>query len=169
MKQLISVSVSLLCLLMHAGVDAEGMPSDPTEGALKLDLSKAEMLHGGKLLLIQGNARTKLATRLSLEGLSVMQPVVLSLLTERPVADVTLSALKPMTQVPEKTVSTDNTGKTQLAFRVQGDAIIQIQAAKKETPYQLMVWVGPELRTPMPSPFKSANPEALRIKSGATK
>lgn len=166
MKPLSLLAAAVLTLgvatALAAPAAGAGAPADPTEGAQKLDLAKATALGGGKMLLIQGKARKNAPGKFSLEGLSVMQPVVVSLLTRPAKSGAQLSVLKPFVQAPPKTERTDTTGLARLSFRVQGDALIQVQPEGEPGEYQLMVWVGPELRPPMASPFTSVTADSLR-------
>jgi hypothetical protein len=158
-------ALALACAAMPGWAQGQAAAGDPTEGAFKLDLSKASPLHGGKWLLLEGRAGAKPA-KFSLEGLGVMQPVVLSLVTKPPTAGVQLAASKPWSKAPPSTARSDAKGKAQLSFRVQGDALIQVQS-QTEVPYQMMVWVGPELRPPLASPFKPATAQALNHPHGS--
>lgn len=148
---------------------AEDVPGDPTAGALKLDANKGEAMGGGKLTLLEGSAKAASPTAFSLEGLSVMQPVVITLLTRKPTTGVKLEARKPFSSTTEVKSATSNArGVAQLTLRAQGDVLVRV-SGKDGTAYQLAIWVGPELRPPMASPFKPAKAEALRAYSGRKK
>jgi hypothetical protein len=118
-------------------------------------------LAGGKVTYAEGTAGAMREDRFGLEGLAVTQPVVVSVLPKDPKVKLVLSAGKGP-KVAGKTATSTAEGPATLTFRAQGDARIVVRAESGQTPYQLMVWTGPEIRTKMRAPFKTAQADALR-------
>lgn len=155
------VAAAVLLCVAAAGARAQAAPEDPTAGAIKLDLAKAEAWHGGRLVLMEGQTVAGRPTRFSLEGLFVMQPVVATLQARGAQPAIELAAVKPLSKAPARRADADAQGRATLSFRAQGDALLQV-SAPAAVPYQLAVWVGPEMNPPLPSPFKATPAATLR-------
>lgn len=141
-------------------------PDDLTAGVLMLPFRDGEPLYGGWVLYAEGVATSSRDDRFGLEGLAVTQPVVVSVLPKDPKVRLTLSVGKLPTEPAGRLADTGDEGLANVTFFTQGDARVTVRSTGASTPYQLMVWVGPEVRPTMPSPFKAAKPEALRVRKG---
>jgi hypothetical protein len=157
-------AVAPACAQSGAGSKA---PADPNEGALMLPLKAGTALHGGRLVLAQGTARPGREERFGVEGLSVLQPAVVTVLPRDAKAALTLQVRRWGESQGGQSADVGAAGLAQVAFRTQPDAgITVLNRGKVDMPYQLALWVGPEMRPPLPTPFKPARAEALRSGSG---
>lgn len=140
---------------------ADKRPLDPDQGVLMIPFKNGRVVAGGKVTYAEGTATATRVDRFGMEGLAVTQPVVVSVLPKDPKVRLVLSAGKGP-KSPGKTTSTTGDGPATMAFRAQGDVRISVRAESGQTPYQLMVWAGPEIRAKMRAPFKPAKADDLR-------
>jgi hypothetical protein len=83
--------------------------------------------------------------RYIVKGLKVIEPVSVIVVTATADEQVDVALLKwSWDDPPERNGSTRGSGKVQFDFRTEGDLLIDVRSPA-ETPYQLVVWKGPEL------------------------
>jgi hypothetical protein len=161
-----ALTTSLTSLALNAASPANTKESpaavDPDAGALALPYKTGEQIHGGRVVFAEGNATNTRADRFMLDGLSVMQPVVVSLVPKDPKVRLTLTVGKGGGKPPSKQADTGTKGLASVGVRTQGAAYVTVRANASTTPYQVMVWVGPEIKPALASPFKSVKPDVLR-------
>jgi hypothetical protein len=102
----------------------------------------------GKVAAIQGTVDGK-GLRFAVGGLSILQPVVVMLLSRDIGDDLTVSLFKGEWQTARRTGSTKGSGITQFEFRTEGALNILLRGPAKPTPFALVVWAGNELHPPM--------------------
>lgn len=141
-------------------------PEDLDKDVLTIPYRDGQDFKGGRLVYVNGTSDASRDVRFGLERLSISQPLSVSVMTKNPGARLRLTAAKWGGTGGSKKVETDKRGAASLAFRVQGDAQLIVRGLGAQTPFQLMVWVGPELKRPLKSPFSAAKAEALRSGKG---
>lgn len=99
----------------------------------------------GKVMALQGTVGQG-GEKFIIEGLGILQPVEVTLISKDPNADLTLQLCKFDWKKPERSGSTKGTGIQTFKIRTEGDLKIFVAAAQGENPYQLAVWVGDEVR-----------------------
>jgi hypothetical protein len=106
----------------------------------------------GKVMALQGTVGQG-GEKFILEGLGILQPVEVTLLSKVPDADLALQLCKFDWKKPERSGSTKGTGIQTFKIRTEGDLKIFVASAQGEQPYQLTVWVGDEMRPGMRPAF----------------
>jgi hypothetical protein len=106
-------------------------------------------LSAGKATFAEGTASAA-GDRFFVENLSIIQPVIVTLVTGSKDDDVRLQLSKYRFDVADKSASTRGTGRVTFKLRTQGEMKIVVTgpAPKK---YQLVIWAGDELK-PVPPP-----------------
>lgn len=99
----------------------------------------------GKVMALQGTVGQG-GEKFIVEGLGILQPVEVTLLSKDPDADLTLQVCKFDWKKPERSGSTKGTGVQTFKLRTEGDLKIFVASSQGERPYQLVVWVGDEIR-----------------------
>ncbi len=142
-----------LLLLTAAAAAAQPQPADdsPVYG-LKLEASSE--IATGRIGMVQGEVGRE-PDRFLIEGLTILQPVQVAVITRDPSADVRVQVCKVLWTQPEREASTSGTGAVRFAFRTEGDFRIQISAAAGRQSYQLVVWAGDAARPPIQPAFMS--------------
>lgn len=85
-----------------------------------------------------------------MEHLSIIQPVVVAVITRSPDDDVRLQLSKYRFDTADKSASTKGSGKAAITLRTQGEVKIVV-TGQDAAKYQLMVWAGDELKPDPPS------------------
>jgi len=106
----------------------------------------------GKFVAVQGNAGSG-GEKFLLENLSLLQPVEVTLLSNAPENDLNLQLSKFDWKKAERSGSTKGSGSRTFQIRAEGDLKILVSSPQGEKPYQLAVWVGDEIKPPMPPAF----------------
>lgn len=138
-----------------------GRPEDPT--AAKLELQADPTIEKGKGAVVKGTVDPE-GLRYSVGGLSILQPVVVTLLARDEADEVTLSLFKAGWESSLRTGSTRGSGVAQFEFRTEGGVNILVRGSSAASPFALIVWAGDELRPRMNdvvvSPAKSRKGES---------
>lgn len=137
-------------------------PADPDAGVMNLPYRTGTPKHGGHVLLVEGTAKSNADDRFSLEGLAVTQPVVVVLMPKDASSQLNLTASKWNANGPKKQAGTGAGGLARMSFRAQSGARLAVRAQGAGGPYQMLVWVGPELKPAMKSPFSKTQADVLR-------
>jgi hypothetical protein len=140
-----------LCLALVVNTShAAAPPSGPK--AFKIEPKAwAESKHA-KVAKIAGIADDK-GQRFVLQGLTTLQPVVLSVEAKNPGDTFTLSVFKSGWKDAKRQVSTATTPLAVTEFRTYGDAQILVASASGAKPFVLRVVVGEEASRPMRAAF----------------
>jgi len=89
------------------------------------------------------------------KGISMYQPVYVTVVAENAVEKVDISLCKNNWKVPSKTGATDAKGNWKAKFKTEGSFGIQIAKRNPSVKYKIMVWVGKEVEDlGLKSPFK---------------
>lgn len=117
---------------------------------------RPELAKHGKVAVYRGEADDQ-GVAFYVEGLSIATPVGVMLLSGDHAAPMNLLVKNDLSRDWDRKVKPDGTvSKTQ--FTTEGPAMILVTSPTKEKkPYELAIWVGPEvpLHKLMPSPFNS--------------
>lgn len=106
----------------------------------------------GKVMALQGTVGQG-GEKFILEGLGILQPVEVTLISKDPDTDLTLQLCKFDWKKPERSGSTRGSGIQTFKIRTEGDLKIFVASTQGERPYQLAVWVGDEIRAGMKPAF----------------
>ncbi len=88
--------------------------------------------------------------RFFVENLSIIQPVIVTLVTANKDDDVRLQLSKYRFDVADKSASTRGTGKATFKLRTQGEMKIVVTGPLPKK-YQLVIWAGDELKPAPPA------------------
>jgi hypothetical protein len=139
----------LLGMLLVPPVTAESTHAQVTQptaqdtAVMELQLRKEPPIEKGQVAVIQGTAAGK-GLRFRLNSLSLLQPVIATVLARDPNADLRMSLFKPGRDEPSLSGSTQGEGFATLSARTQGGMDVVIDGPSG-TPFALMVWVSDEL------------------------
>ena len=120
---------------------AQGEPKIPV---YKLDLRKVEDIPEGTASLVSGNAGST-PDRFFLENLYMLQPVSVTVRAVNPGDVVNLKLTKDRWDKVLREGSTGADGQVNFKFRTQGEFQISVTSPKADTPYKMVVWVGPDI------------------------
>jgi hypothetical protein len=156
------VIAALLPLLgLCAGLaHAEGEKQVPV---YKLDLRKVPDIPQGNAALVAGNAGS-VPDRFFLDNLYMLQPVSVTVRAVNPGDEVNVKLTKDEWNkvLREGTTGADN--QVNFRFRTQGEFQISVTSPKPETPYKMVVWVGPDI---VPKPAKPVFAPTSQFEGGS--
>jgi hypothetical protein len=144
-------TTQLLALLLVRGLPVSAatiqaqvtQPTPPDTAIMDLQPRKEPPIEKGQVAVVRGMTAAK-GLRFRLTSLSVLQPVIVSVLAKSPSADLRLSLFKPGREAPSLSGSTLGQGLATLSTRTQGGVDIVIDGPSG-TPFALIVWVSDEL------------------------
>lgn len=116
----------------------------------KLDLRKVEDIPTGDAALVAGSVGST-PDRFFLENLYMLKPVSVTVRAMNPGDVVTAKLTKERWDQVLREASTGAQNQVNFKFRTHGEFQLSISAPKPDTPYKLMVWVGPDI---VPEPVK---------------
>lgn len=164
---------SLMCVVVAATAAGQNQkartPDELDAGVVWLAYRTAEPLHGGRVIYAEGTASAAREDRFGLQGLAVTQPVVVSVIPKDPAVRLQLAVRRPGVDRVGRQADTGTPGIATVTFRTQGEAHIHVRAAAGASPYQVMVWVGPEIRPALAPPFRAVKAEVLKTGKDATR
>jgi len=169
MRQVTRIAVLLTALLLPAAAFAQGEAEPAEDGTYKLELGPDERISEGRAAFMQGEADST-GHRFLVEGTQLDEPVAVSVFTEDPQQRVRVRIVKDRWDMPERDALTTD-GRADFRFRTYDGFKVWV-TADETTPYQLAVWVGPEMKRAIPSAFTPASgardtPPAERAGAGA--
>lgn len=118
----------------------------------ELKLEAAPEIKNGRVAAAQGTA-TATGERLMLGGLSILQPVAISLIAQYPADDLRLELSKFTTDTAVRAGSTMGEGVCTFQFRTEGDVLIKVTSPGGPKPFRLVAWAGDEVVPELPSIF----------------
>jgi hypothetical protein len=129
----------------------------------KLDLRKVPDIPQGNAALVAGNAGS-VPDRFFLDNLYMLQPVSVTVRAVNPggVVNVKLTKDEWNKVLREGTTGADN--QVNFKFRTQGEFQISVTSPQADTPYKMVVWVGPDV---VPKPAKPVFAPASQFGSGS--
>ncbi|MEO8549115.1 MAG: hypothetical protein ABI678_04060 [Kofleriaceae bacterium] len=146
------VAFAIVFLALASPAGAEEPPPVPiTKVVLE---ERPELAKHGKVALYRGEADDQ-GVAFYIEGLSIATPVGVMLLSGDHAAPMNLLVKNDLSKDWDRKVKPDGSiSKTQ--FTTEGPAMVLVKSPTKDKkPYELAIWVGPEvpLHKLMPSPF----------------
>ncbi len=117
--------------------------------AFRIVLKKIPELDKGKIMMAEGTAGPE-GVKFVSENLSILQPVIVTVLAKNPDDDVRVQLSKYRYDQADRKGSTKGSGIYTTKLRTQGDLKVVV-SAPTPTPFQLLVWVGDEVKRPMKS------------------
>lgn len=135
-------AASLLALGL-AGPAAAQAP-DQQVPVYRLDLRKVPDIPEGVAALVAGNARS-VPDRFFVDNLYMLKPVSVTVRAANPggVVNVKLTKEKWDNVLREGTTGAES--QVNFKFRTQGEFQISITSPQPDTPYKMVVWVGPDI------------------------
>lgn len=130
-----------------------------------LELARDPAINSGRVAAVKGTVGPD-GLRFRVGELSILQPVMVMLLSAGDADGLTLSLFKKEWAKAQRTGSTRGNGISRFEFRTQGGFNILLRGASAESPFALLVWAGEELRPPMPDvvvtydKFRQSHPAA---------
>jgi hypothetical protein len=127
----------------------------------RLDLRKVEDIPQGVAALVAGDAGSR-PDRFFVDNLYMLKPVSVTVRAVNPGDAVNVKLTKEKWEDVLREGTTGAQNQVNFKFRTQGQFQISITADKPNTPYKMVVWVGPDLvpkSKPVfvsPSEFKGA-------------
>lgn len=169
-----SVKMGWLCAALTAAMLPCAMSVAATKKAAKepeatpLEFKKIERVQNGKFAYVIGTT-TPVAARYVASNLIVTQPVIITLKADNPKDKIKLIVTKTQWNKAEREVSTGADGRVRVSFRTQGDFGIAVSGAGAGKPYRMAVWVGDEIKRPMPPAIvpKATWKPAVAVKDAA--
>lgn len=139
-----------LVVVLPAAASAQPAPGPQKEDASipKLELARDAAVAKGQVAAVQGTVDGR-GVRYSVAGLSILQPVVVTLLARDESDDLTLSLFKHNWTEPRRNGSTRGKGIASFEFRTEGSLNVLVRSESEARPFALVVWAGDELRPPM--------------------
>jgi LPXTG-motif cell wall-anchored protein len=141
-----------VCLLLAGcvAVPAAAQAPDNKIPVYKLELRKVEDIPTGDAALVAGSVGST-PDRFFLENLYMLKPVSVTVRAVNPGDVVTAKLTKERWDQVLREASTGAQNQVNFKFRTHGEFQLSISAPKPDTPYKLMVWVGPDI---VPKPVK---------------
>lgn len=135
------------CKLLLAGLLAATMSVATAQAPIpvyKLDLRKVPDIPQGDAALVSGEAGS-VPDRFFVENLYMLKPISVTVRAVNPggVVNVKLTKEKWDDVLREGTTGAEN--QVNFKFRVQGQFQISITSPTPNTPYKMVVWVGPDI------------------------
>lgn len=112
-------------------------------------LETAPEIKNGKIAAVQGTAGAK-GEKLAFGGLSILQPVAVTLIAQSGSEDLRLEIGKFTTDGPIRSGSTKGNGVCTFQFRTEGDVQIKVSSPEGPKPFRLVVWAGDEMTPALP-------------------
>jgi hypothetical protein len=129
--------------LLFAALSAAAAAQAPIP-VYRLDLRKVPDIPQGDAALVSGNAGS-VPDRFFVENLYMLKPVSVTVRAVNPgdVVNVKLTKEKWDDVLREGTTGAEN--QVNFKFRVQGQFQVSITSPTPDTPYKMVVWVGPDI------------------------
>lgn len=102
-------------------------------------------LEHGKAVIVRGES-TPQGHRYFIENLNMLIPVAVTLVARNPEDDIRLAISKVSWARPEREGGTGKDGSVSFRFRTQGEFQMTVSAPGEAKPYQLVAWVGDEVK-----------------------
>jgi hypothetical protein len=152
---------SMIALLLLAASSS----SFGDEPAWKLDLKPDPSLPNGRVAIVKGSSKPE-GEHFFIENAFVLQPVVVTLVAEKPGDSLKLVLGKDRWDENLREAATGPDGKAIMKLRTQGEVRMTVSGDGAK-PYYLIAWVGDEVKpelapvvTPM-SEYRNSHPSSL--------
>jgi hypothetical protein len=144
--------VCLVLLASGAPGWAQAPPQPDQPSVYQLTLEAVPEIKNGRIAAVQGTASAA-GERLMLGGLSILQPVAISLVAQFPTDDLRIELSKFTTDAPVRSGSTKGEGVCTFQFRTEGDVQIKVISPGGPKPFRLVAWAGDEVAAELPPVF----------------
>ena len=136
----------LLAALMFATLPgfASAQAPDNKIPVYKLDLRKVPDIPRGDAALVQGEAGST-PDRFFLENLYMLKPVSVTVRAVNPGGVVNVKLTKDKWDQVLREGTTGEESQVNFKFRTQGEFQISVTSPTPNTPYKMVVWVGPDV------------------------
>jgi hypothetical protein len=159
-----------LAFVVCGGATARAQTSDAEKkaqdiispNAFRIEFKKIPELPKGKISMAEGTAGPD-GVKFVAENLSILQPVVVTVLAKHAEDDVQVRLSKYRYDQADRTGTTKGKGMYTTKLRTQGDLKVVV-AAPRPTPFQLIVWAGDELKPELPA-LVVTDPDRVQGKS----
>lgn len=133
-----------LAALLFAVLPAAAQAPGAQIPVYRLDLRKVEDIPEGTAALVAGNAGAT-PERFFVDNLYMLKPVSVTVRAVEPggVVNVKLTKEKWESVLREATTGAEN--QVNFKFRTQGQFQISVTSPQQNTPYKMVVWVGPDI------------------------
>jgi LPXTG-motif cell wall-anchored protein len=137
---------SALALLACAFLvtSAAAQAPDAQVPVYKLDLRKVPDIPEGDAALVAGNAGST-PDRFYLDALYMLKPVSVTVRAVNPGDVVNVRITKDEWNKVLREASTGNENQVNFKFRTHGEFQVSITSPQPNTPYKMVVWVGPDI------------------------
>jgi hypothetical protein len=145
--------------------DPPSLPKAQGDTIPTLELKADPSIKNGQVAAIEGTVGPN-GLRFVVGELSILQPILVTLVSRDESDDLTLSLFKKDWTNVRRTASTRGSGMARFEFRTQGGVNILVRGSATPTPFALVVWAGDEMHTSMPDvvvthdEFRKRNPDA---------
>jgi alpha-D-ribose 1-methylphosphonate 5-triphosphate synthase subunit PhnG len=141
--------VPLLGALLLAGPATAA--AEPSRGAIEIKPVRTSEVPNGSLAVVRGRIGAE-GQRFALRNLTMTKPVAVLLLPGNPRHDMRISFAKTTLEDPDLEGSTAAEGHYLARFRTAQDVALQVRTANADAaPFLLLVWVGDELKSQLPT------------------
>ena len=149
-----------LCLLVLMGCALAGAAQAAVERTIfPIELKQDARLPGGNSAFLQGKTNAY-GHQFSVAGTQLQQPIAVGVYTAHPEQALKLRVTKGSFDDPLRELETDANGRIDLKFRTYDGFKLWVTSSQPSD-YQLVVWVGNELKlTPPPAVVTEAEYEA---------
>lgn len=130
-------------------------PGEPEPGVTVLELGKDPALQSLQFVAIEDVAGSG-GVRFAVGGLSILQPVIVTLVAADSAQDLRIEIFKKGWDTPRRVANTGSAGITEIAFRTEGGLNIRVTGPAQAAKFALAVVAGPEMRPPMKDVFVPA-------------
>ncbi|MEO8064455.1 MAG: hypothetical protein ABI821_17090 [Pseudomonadota bacterium] len=136
----------LLAGLLCAGIAALASAQTPDDKipVYKLDLRKVPDIPKGDAALVKGDAGST-PDRFFVENLYMLKPVSVTVRAVNSGGVVHVKLTKNKWDEVLREATTGEEGQVNFKFRTQGEFQISITSPNANTPYKMVVWVGPDI------------------------
>jgi hypothetical protein len=136
----------LLAAVMYAAVSALASAQTPDNKipVYKLDLRKVPDIPRGDAALVKGEAGST-PDRFFLENLYMLKPVSVTVRAVNPGGVINVKLTKDKWDQVLREGTTGEESQVNFKFRTQGEFQISVTSPTPNTPYKMVVWVGPDV------------------------
>lgn len=148
MAVLIAAIGLAVALSATSGVAQEATFEQQVPEAIELELRDDPEVASGRVAVVEGTTNA-VGRRYRLGKLSVLQPVMASVLARDAQTDLRLTLLKPGRESRAPSGSTRGEGSVTLFTRTEGGLDFLVEGPDGSTPFALLVWVSDEVTPPL--------------------
>jgi len=151
MSKVVGRSALLALLAASAGLIAQGLaiaeePEEQPPPVTEVELRELpNVAKVGRVATYRGEADRK-GVAFYIPGLGIGNPVTVMLVSGDKAAPMRLALKNDLSADWDRKVDPDEAGVSQTRFRTEGPAMALVTSPGDLKPYQLMIWVGPEIK-----------------------